>query len=263
MGTKSPIEQLKSEAEANFKANRWEDSAKTYEHLVRLAQDEGDLPLAIDFAIAAIRSWSKMPDKKARITRLYQAIGFLGLKQAAIGFESIARKAEEAKNLKEAATNYENAADGYNYLSNFDRAKKCFENSVSILEELGKKAYGSKDLESAIHLYDRIIIIYQKLVKILDRIFLEQKEIEEETRKKLKKEKKKMKEAEKSNKKKKAKAHEKLAASFLKKEDSDYYRVAEKEFLRAMELFQELDDSSSVKRVKEKIKKAKDLFSIK
>ena len=51
LNKKAQIELLKSEAEANYSASRWEDSAKTYEHLVGLAQDNNELALAIDFAI--------------------------------------------------------------------------------------------------------------------------------------------------------------------------------------------------------------------
>ena len=68
---KSQIDQLKGEAEANYSASRWEDSAKTYEHLVGLAQQNNELELAIEFAIAAIRAWKHMTDKETRINRLY------------------------------------------------------------------------------------------------------------------------------------------------------------------------------------------------
>ena len=80
---KSQIDQLKSEAEANYSASRWEDSAKTYEHLVGLAQQNNELELAIEFAIAAIRAWKQMAGKETRINRLYQSIGLIGVKKAA------------------------------------------------------------------------------------------------------------------------------------------------------------------------------------
>ena len=100
LGMKSQINQLKSEAEANYAASRWEDSAKTYEHMVGLAQDNNDLAMAIDFAIAAIRSWNHLPDKMARINKLYQVIGIIGLKKAAIGFEELATQDIVRKNMK-------------------------------------------------------------------------------------------------------------------------------------------------------------------
>ena len=252
---KSQINQLKSEAEANYAASRWEDSAKTYEHLVGLAQDNNDLALAIDFAIAAIRSWTNLPDKASRINKLYQVIGIIGLKKAAIGFEDLAKEDIIRKNLKQAAANYEDAADGYSYIMNFDKAKKCYEDSVGIFEKLSNEAKKDNDTEGSIHLYERTSNIYSKISLLLERILVEKKDLDAKSRKLVADEKDRNAALAKEAKKNIAKAHESLATFYLKKNDSDFDSIIEKEYSNAIKILLAIGETQEAKKIEAKKKK--------
>lgn len=254
---KSQINQLKSEAEANYAASRWEDSAKTYEHLVGLAQDNNDLALAIDFALAAINAWKNLPDKASRINKLYQAIGIIGLKKAAIGFEDLAKEAVIRKDQKQAATNFEDAADGYSYIMNFDRAKNCYEQSVEIFEDLSNQAKKNNDVEGSIHLFDRTSNLYSKIALLLKRVLIQNKDLDSKARKLLIEEKDKTKELAKEAKKSIAKAHEDLALFYLKKKDSDFASVIEKEYSNAIKIYQSIGEIQEAKKLETKKKKIK------
>ena len=252
------IELLKSEAEANYSASRWEDSAKTYEHLVGLAQDNEELALAIDFAIAAIRAWDNMPDKTARILRLYQAIGIIGLKKAALGYESLAKEAEQQGNKKLAATNFEVAADGYNYIMNYKLAKDYYLIAIKLFKDLSEAATKNADHESAIHLYDKICSLYSKLAILIGKTIIdEKKNLKEEELKAYIDEKK----AAETNcivtKKKIAISHEQLALNFLKENESEYNQIAIKELKKALTILEEVDDTKEALKIKDKIKKIK------
>ena len=252
LGMKSQINQLKSEAEANYAANRWEDSAKTYEHLVGLAQDNNDLGLAIDFALAAVRAWKNLIDKASRINKLYQAIGIIGLKKAAIGFEDIAKEAVIRKDQKQAATNFEDAADGYSYILSFDKAKSCYEKSVEIFEDLSSQAKKNNDVEGSIHLFERTSNLYSKISLLLKRILIQNKNLDSNSRKLLIEEKDKTAELAKEAKKSIAKAHEELAIFYLKKKDSDFNSVAEKEYSNAIKILQSIGETQEAKKLNTK-----------
>ncbi|MGC9778057.1 MAG: hypothetical protein HZR80_02315 [Candidatus Heimdallarchaeota archaeon] len=254
---KSQINQLKSEAEANYSASRWEDSAKTYEHLVGLAQDNNDLEQAIEFAIAAVRAWKYLLDKEPRINRLYQAIGIISLKKAALGFESVAKKAEEDKDLKETAANYEEAGLGYSLIQSYDKAKSCLESSVKYFEKLSKDAMEKKDYETAIHLFDRISNVYDKISTLFDKILVDKKDIDEAFKQSLLEEKKNVNKSTYLSKKNKAFAHEKLAKYYLEMNDSDCKQIAEKEYVNAIKILESIGESQLAKKLatkKDKIK---------
>jgi hypothetical protein len=211
--------------------------------------------LAIDFALRAIHAWSKMPDKQARMNKLYQVIGMLSLKQAAIGFENIAKQAEKEGKKKIAGANYEDAADGYQYILNFDKAKNCFSKAGTIFYELSNKMIKEKDYEGAIHLFERTCGIYQKKAKLIQRIITEQKEFTKEALKKLKEELDKAQQTSKQCSKNKALSHEKLAAFYLKQDTKENKPIAEKELKRAYEILEKMDEKSDLKRIKNKLKK--------
>ena len=258
LNKKAQIELLKSEAEANYSASRWEDSAKTYEHLVGLAQDNNELALAIDFAIAAIRSWGNMPDKTARILRLYQAIGIIGLKKAALGYESLAKEAEKQDNKKLAATNYEVAADGYNYIMNYNLAKDYYLISIKLYEDLSAAVSKSNDHESAIHLYEKVCSLYSKLAILVGKMIIDKKKDFTEAELKARIAEKKA--AEKScngAKKKIAKSHEQLALTFLKENESEYNQIAVKELKKALAILEAIEDTKEIAKIKDKIKQIK------
>lgn len=250
---KSQIDQLKSEAEANYSASRWEDSAKTYEHLVGLAQENNDFALAIDFAIAAIKSWSNLPDKNARIFKLYQAIGIIGLKQAAIGFESLAANAEMSDDLKTAASYYEDAADGFSYIQNFDKAKICYNNSIKMFDKLSSKAFTEKDYENSIHLLSRTGNLYDKMKLLLETMLVQIRNLDENSRKILIEEKNKIAKMEKQINLNIAKSHEYLAIYYLQMDDPDFEPVAEKEFNNALKILEEINETQEVKKIKDKM----------
>jgi len=258
LNKKAQIKLLKSEAEANYSASRWEDSAKTYEHLVGLAQDNNELSLAIDFAIEAIRAWGNMPDKVSRVLRLYQAIGIIGLKKAAVGYESLAKEAEQQGKKKLAATNYEVAADGYNYIMNYNRAKDYYLESIKLFEGLTVAAIKSADHETAIHLYDKICSLYSKLAILVGKMIIDNKKnLKEEELKSRIAEKK---EAERNcitTKKKIAKSHEQLAINFLQEKEPDYNQIAIKELKKALAIHEEVEDAKEATKIKDKIKKIK------
>ncbi|NHJ84331.1 MAG: hypothetical protein FK734_02640 [Asgard group archaeon] len=246
------IIQLKSEAEANFSASRWEDSAKTYEHLVGLAQNNNDFENAIDFALAAIHAWKRMPDKKVRINRLYQAVGIIGLKKAALDFEAIAQQAQAANNHKEAALYFEESGDAYYYIQSFDKAKKCYQLAVDMFDELSSKAFSSDDFEGAIHLFDKTSCLYVKMQTLLDRIVLEKKNLEESLKKVLIAENKDIEKSLHDTIRNKALAHEKLADFYLSKKDSDLYPIVEKELDNAICLLEAIGDDQKVKKLHDK-----------
>lgn len=258
LNKKAQIELLKSEAEANYSASRWEDSAKTYEHMVGLAQDNEELALAIDFAIAAIKAWENMPDKTARILRLYQAIGIIGLKKAALGYENLAKEAEQQGNQKIAATNYEVAADGYNYIMNYNLAKDYYLGAIKLFEELGATASKSNDYESAIHFYEKVCSLYSKLAILIGKMIIDKKK--DFTEVELKERIAEKKAAENScngAKKKIAQSHEKLAHNFLKENESEYNQIAIKELKKALAILETIDDTKEAAKIKDKIKKIK------
>jgi len=252
---KSQIDQLKSEAEANYSASRWEDSAKTYEHLVGLAQNNSDFEQAIDFAIAAIRAWTKVPEKKYRINRLYQAVGIIGLNKAAIGFEEIAIKEEGEKNLKSAAGNFEEAGNGYSLIQSYDLAKNCYQSAANIFKNIVEDVQAKNDSERLIHLLDRSCTIYSKLATLMERIFVERKDLEPEIKKALIDEKRHFEQKINEIKKEKAVAHEKLANHYLEKDDVDCNPIAEKEYLNAIKILESIGEPQEAKKLKSKLDK--------
>ena len=252
---KSQIDQLKGEAEANYSASRWEDSAKTYEHLVGLAQQNNELEQAIEFAIAAIRAWKQMTDKETRINRLYQAIGLIGVKKAAVGFEQQAKTAETNNELKNSALNFEEAGTGYSLIQNYDRAKTCFGSSVKIFENLSTEAMKDTDFETAIHMFDRVCNLYEKIITILDKILIDKKELDRLAKHSLLEEKAKMEKNIALSKKNKAYSHEKLAQTYLDKDDPDCNRIAEKEYTKAIEILESIDEIQLAKKLQTKIEK--------
>jgi len=247
------IELLKSEAEANFSASRWEDSAKTYEHLVGLAQKNGDFEQAIDFALAAIHAWRRMTGKESRINRLYQAVGLIALKKAAIGFEFVAEEAERANDLKTAAGNYEEAANGYTLIQSFDRAKQGYLKAIQLFERLAKKAITSKDFESSIHLYTRISEIYLTLKKLINYILIERKAtLQKGEVDALLKEKEEYRLGHHSASKKIAEAHEQLADYYCSQKEPDYYLIADKELQKAIKILESINETQAAKKLKSK-----------
>lgn len=254
---KSQINQLKSEAEANYSASRWEDSAKTYEHLVGLAQNNNDLEQAIEFAIAAVRAWKNLPDRQSRINRLYQAIGLISLKKAAIGFEEVAKIAEADKDLKETAANYEEAGSGYSLIQSYDKAKDCLKSSVKHFEKLSKVAMDKKDYEAAIHLFNRISSVYDKISTLFDKIVVDKKDIDEKLKQSLLNEKKEVDKNIQLSLKNKAFAHEKLAMNYLQKNDADCNQIAEKEYTNAIKILEAIGEISLAKKLKAKKDKIK------
>ncbi len=252
---KPQIKQLKSEAEANFAASRWEDSAKTYEHLVGLAQDNNDLALSIDFALAAIRSWKNLPDKASRINKLYQVIGIIGLKKAAVGFETVAKEAVIKQNQKEAAANFEDAADGYSYIMNFDRAKNCYEQSIEIFENMSDQTKKDNDVEGSIHLFERTSNLYSKISLLLERVLLHNKDLDSKAKKQIIEEKDTIIKLAKEAKINIAKSHENLAVFYLKKNDSDFNSIIEKEFSNAIKILLSIGEIHEAKKLEAKKKK--------
>jgi hypothetical protein len=247
------LQQLKSEAEANYRANRWEDSAKTYEHLVGLAQKNGDLALAIDFALAAIRSWNQMPEKADRVIRLYQAIGLLGLKQGAIGFEDLARKAESKEEITTAANNYDIAAQGYNYIQNYNLAEKCFRNALELFKELVKETQQDKEYEKTIHLLDKSIQINERLSKILQKKVIDNPALAKSENEEIEKEVKTIEKKIQLLKKEKANTHELIADDFVEKNNPDYLIIARKEYQKAVDIYEEMNENKRVEKIKEKM----------
>ena len=257
LGNKSQIDLLRSEAEANYSASRWEDSAKTYEHLVGLAQENNDLALAIEFALAAIRAWSNMPDKETRVNKLYQAVGIIGLKKAAMGFEKLAQEAENSDNKKSAAQNYEIAADGFCYILNYDKAKANYMRSANHYESLSNAATKNNDFETSIHLNEKTSLIHSKISLILGRILLEKKELDNNLRKQLLEEQRKADTVMITSQKKIAESHEKLAEFYLKKNEPDYYAIVEKEYQKAISIFDAIGEIKAADKIRETLKKIK------
>lgn len=255
LGMKSQINQLKSEAEANYAASRWEDSAKTYEHLVGLAQDNNDLALAIDFALEAVRAWNNLPDKASRINKLYQVIGIIGLKKAAVGFENVAKEAVIRQDHKQAATNFEEAADGYSYIMSFDRAKNCYEQSVEIFKNLSDQTKKNNDIEGSIHLFERTSNLYSKVSILLERVLIHNKDLDSKSRKLIIEEKDKTAKLAKEAKMNIAKAHEELAAFYLKKNNPDFDSIIEKEYTNAIKILQLIGETQEAKKLEAKKKK--------
>jgi len=252
---KSQIDQLKGEAEANYSASRWEDSAKTYEHLVGLAQQNNELEQAIEFAIAAIRAWKHMEGKEIRISRLYQAIGLIGIKKAAIGFEQQAKLAETNNDLKNSAFNYDEAGAGYSLIQNYEKAKTCFLSSLNIFDKLSSQAMSDGDYESAIHLFDRMCKLYEKIVTVLNKILIDRKELDKLAKHTILEEKEKTKKNIILSKKNKAYSLEKLAEIYLERKDADCNRIAEKELTKAIEILESIEEFKLAKKLKEKKEK--------
>lgn len=252
---KSQIDHLQSEAEANYSASRWEDSAKTYEHLVGLAQQNNELEKAINFALEAIKAWSNLPDKLHRINRLYQAVGLIGLKKAAIGFEELGKQADSNNNLKAAAANYEEAGSNYSLIQNFDKAKYCYQKAVSAFEKLSSNAENEKDFETSIHLLDRIGALYTKLGTLLERLLIERKDLDEQTKKELLSGKSGFYKNANELLRRKAVTHEKLAQFYLNKKDADCNHIAKKEYLNAIKILESINELDEAKKLKHELEK--------
>lgn len=250
------IELLKSEAEANFNASRWEDSAKTYEHLVGLAQKNNDFEQAIDFALAAIHAWRRMPGKESRINKLYQAVGLIGLKKAAIGFEQVAEQAEKANDLNTAAVNFEEAANGYKLIQSFERAKAAYLKAIQLFDIRVKTALENKDFESAIHLLSRISSIYLNLKKLINYVLIERRSsLQKSEKEALFKEKEHYRSKYHKTVVKIAETHEKLSEEFCKQKTADYYLIAKKELQKAIEILESIDETQAAKKLKSKLNK--------
>ncbi|NHJ40806.1 MAG: hypothetical protein FK731_12315 [Asgard group archaeon] len=249
------MDQLQSEAEANYSASRWEDSAKTYEHLVGLAQQNNELEKAISFALSAIKAWSNLPDKLHRINRLYQAVGLIGLKKAAIGFEELGKEADNSNDLKTAATNFEEAGSNYNLIQSFDKAKNCYQKAATAFEKLSSKAEDQKDYETTIHLLDRICALYTKIGILLERLIIERKDLDDSTKKELINEKNKFYKNADELMKRKALTHEKLAEFYLNKKEADCKHIAEKEYRNAIKIMESINEFDEAKKLKNKLEK--------
>jgi hypothetical protein len=249
------MDQLQSEAEANYCASRWEDSAKTYEHLVGLAQQNSELEKAIGFALAAIEAWSKLPNMLHRINRLYQAVGLIGIKKAAIGFEKIAEQAEKENDLKNAASHFEEAGNNYNLIQSFDKVKRCYQAAAAMFEKLHANANSDKDFETSIHLMNRICSLYTKLGTIMERLLIERKDFDSNAKQKVANEKNAFYQKAQVANKQKAKAHENLAQFYLSKNEPDCNRIAEKEYKTAIEILESLGETKEAKKIKGKLEK--------
>ncbi|NHJ48157.1 MAG: hypothetical protein FK733_10255 [Asgard group archaeon] len=252
---KSQMDQLQSEAEANYSASRWEDSAKTYEHLVGLAQQNNELDKAVTFALAAIQAWGNLPNMHYRINRLYQAIGLIGLKKAAIGFESLAVEAEKTNDNKNAAAHYEEAGNNYSLIQSYEKAKNCYQKAAEVFEELSSKASKDNDHETTIHLMSRICGLYTKLGTLLERLLIERRDLDKNKQEKIHNEKNSQYKNAQEMSKKKALAHEKLAQFYLSKKDTDCNRIAVKEYKTAIDILESLGETQEAKKFKSKLDK--------
>jgi len=252
---KSQIDLLKSEAEANYSASRWEDSAKTYEHLVSLAQNNNDFEQAIAFALAAIKAWSKIPEKKNRINKLYQAVGLISLKKATIGFEELASSLETQKDMQAAALNYEEAGDGYSIIQNFDQAKKCFEKALEMFQNFSNQALKNAEFETAIHDFDHTVNLSVKLMNTIDRLLLDRRDFDVKVKQLIASEKKGLEKTIFTSKKNIAVSHEKLADSYLSKKDPDAKLIAKKEYGTAVSILESIGELQEAKKVKGKLEK--------
>ena len=125
---------LIDEANANYKANRFKDAARTFEHLITLAIQNGELEEAIYFAYRAADCWKK--DKNT----MNRAVIFRDIGNMACNFsiQIIESNLSKLKKLDEKAKALEIAGDCL-LGRNIKLAKENFQESIDLYNELAEK----------------------------------------------------------------------------------------------------------------------------
>ena len=125
---------LIDEANANYKANRFKDAARTFEHLITLAIKNGELEEAIYFAYRAADCWKK--DKNT----MNRAVIFRDIGNMACNFsvQIIESNLSKLKKLDEKAKALEIAGDCL-LSGDIKLAKEKFRESIDLYNELAEK----------------------------------------------------------------------------------------------------------------------------
>jgi len=125
---------LIDEANANYKANRFKDAARTFEHLITLAIQNGELEEAIYFAYRTADCWKK--DKNT----MNRAVIFRDIGNMACNFsiQIIESNLSKLKKLDEKAKALEIAGDCL-LGRDIKLAKERFRESIDLYNELAEK----------------------------------------------------------------------------------------------------------------------------
>lgn len=129
---------LIDEANANYKANRFKDAARTFEHLITLAIQNGELEEAIYFAYRAADCWKK--DKNT----MNRAVIFRDIGNMACNFsiQIIESNLSKLKKLDEKAKALEIAGDCL-LGRDIKLAKERFRESIDLYNQLTEKEKNS------------------------------------------------------------------------------------------------------------------------
>ncbi len=125
---------LIEEANANYKANRFKDAARTFEHLITLAIQNDELEEAIYFAYRAADCWKKDKNTLNRAV-IFRDIGNMACN---FGIQIIESNLSKLKKLDEKAKALEIAGDCL-LGRDVKLAKERYRESIDLYNELVKK----------------------------------------------------------------------------------------------------------------------------
>jgi hypothetical protein len=146
---------LIEEANANYKANRYKDAARTFEHLITLAIQNDELEEAIYFAYRAADCWRKNNDTMNRAV-IFRDIGNMACN---FSIQIIESHLSKLKKLDEKAKALEIAGD---CLQGRDpkKAKEKYQESIGFYNQLAEK---EKDADKKIQLLRDALEVTLKL----------------------------------------------------------------------------------------------------
>ncbi len=211
------------EADDNYKANRFRDSAAMYEHLMELSLKHNDPHKALYFGFRAIDAWQR-ENNLLRVARIYHDLGRLSFSQALRNSQVVATKTKNKKERIEALRLMASI------LQVWDPEKRVF--AIKDLVKLNLELSEEKDRPLA----ERRVILSETAEIVKD---LGDEDLLNRVKRRL------------------AQIHIEVGQDALQNNGLDTEHVAAREYEIAAKLYQEIGDNKTAKAL---LKKSKDLL---
>ncbi len=211
------------EADDNYKANRFRDSAAMYEHLMELSIRHKDPHKALYFGFRAIDAWEREKNR-LRVARIYHDLGRLSFSQALHNSQAVATKTKNKKERIEALRLMASI------LQVWDPEKRVF--AIKDLVKLNLELSEEKDRP----LTERRAILTETAEIVKD---LGDEDLLNRVKRRL------------------AQIHIEVGQDALEKNGLDTEHVAAREYEKAAKLYQEIGDEKTAKAL---LQKSKDLL---